>query len=462
MASGDKGHSAPPHTFHRLFIANRGEVAVRVMRACDLLGIVPVLAVSEADRGAAYTQGREAVCVGPGRSSESYLAMERLVQAAKQSGCKALHPGWGFLAANPVFASLCESHGVTLIGPPAHVMHLMGKKTPAKRAMARAGLDVIPGSDGVLAGLSEAREVAAATGFPVLIKAESGGGGRGMRVARSADDLDDAFTSAQREAQGAFGDPRVYMERLVEGGRHVEIQVIADRHGNVCHMGERDCTVQRKHQKLIEESPSPALGDELRARTLELAASATRSIGYVGAGTMEFLLDGDTLRFMEMNTRLQVEHPVSEMRTGMDLVQEQIRVAAGHHLSFAQADVTFSGHAIECRINAEDPAQDFRPSPGTITDWQLPPDAPDLRIETHVAPGYVVPPFYDSLICKVIAHGKDREAARKRMISALKELRCIGIHTTIPMHLQILESEAFRTGDYDTRHIPGLDDGGKA
>ncbi len=462
MASAPKGRSAAPRTFHRLFVANRGEVAVRVARACDAMDIVPVLAVSEADRAAAYTNGRETVCIGPGRSSESYLAMDRLVQAAKQSGCTALHPGWGFLAENPVFAALCETHGVTFVGPPAHVMHLMGKKTPAKRAMARAGLDVIPGSDGVLSNLEQARAVARDVGFPVLIKAESGGGGRGMRIARSDAELEEAFEGAQREAQGAFGDPRVYMERLVEGGRHVEIQVIADRHGNVCHLGERDCTVQRKHQKLIEESPSPALSDSLRSRTLELAARAARSIGYVGAGTMEFLLDGDTLRFMEMNTRLQVEHPVSEMRTGVDLVVEQIRVAAGHRLGFDQGAVSFRGHAIECRINAEDPDKDFRPSPGKISEWVPPPAAEDLRIETHVAPGYVVPPFYDSLICKVIVWGADREAARKRMLEALGQLRCVGVKTTIPMHSKILESEAFKTGDYDTRRIPGFDDGGKA
>jgi acetyl-CoA carboxylase biotin carboxylase subunit len=462
MARASKGRSTAVRTFHRLFIANRGEVAVRVARACDAMGIVPVLAVSEADRGAAYTEGREAVCVGPGRSSESYLAMGRLVQAAKQSGCTALHPGWGFLAENPAFAALCETHGVTFIGPPAHVMHLMGKKTPAKRAMAHAGLDVIPGSDGVLADLDAARRVAAEVGFPVLIKAESGGGGRGMRIAQTDADLDEAFQGAQREAQGAFGDPRVYMERLVEGGRHVEIQVLADRHGNVCHLGERDCTVQRKHQKLIEESPSPALSDGLRARTLELAAKAAASIGYVGAGTMEFLLDGDTLRFMEMNTRLQVEHPVSEMRTGVDLVVEQIRVAAGHRLGLSQDDVSFTGHAIECRINAEDPEQDFRPSPGKISEWVPPPPAEDLRIETHVAAGYVVPPFYDSLICKIIVRGPDREAARMRMLEALGQLRCVGVKTTVAMHAKILQSEAFKSGNYDTRRIPGFDDGGKA
>ena len=445
-----------PLLFHRVLIANRGEIAVRIARACDALGVTPVLAVSEADRDATYTHGRETVCLGAGRSAESYLDMVKVVQAAKQTRCSALHPGWGFLSENPTFAALCEAHGVTFIGPPAHAMHLMGKKTPAKRAMGAAGLTLIAGSDGVLSGLDEARSVAERVGFPVLIKAESGGGGRGMRIARGPDELEEAFTGAQREAAVAFGDDRVYLERLLEGGRHVEIQIMADRYGNVCHLGERDCTVQRKHQKLIEESPSPAISAEERARTAELARHAAASIGYVGAGTMEFLMDDTgTLRFMEMNTRLQVEHPVTEMRTGIDLAVEQLRVAAGNPLSFAQSDVRFDGHAIECRINAEDPAQDFRPSPGTITVWQPPPASEHLRVDTHVAEGYKVPPFYDSLICKLIVKGSDREDARRRMIEALGALHVEGIKTTVPMHLAVLRSEAFVSGRYDNRNIPG-------
>ncbi|MFW5921337.1 MAG: biotin carboxylase N-terminal domain-containing protein, partial [Polyangiales bacterium] len=337
-------------TFHRLFVANRGEVAARIGRACDALGITPVFGVSEADRDAPYTRDRETVLLGPSRASESYLDPVRLVQAAKQARCSALHPGWGFLAENPLFASLCETHGVTFVGPPAHVMHLMGNKTPAKRAMARAGLSLIPGSDGVLRDAKHAREVAEQSGFPVLLKAESGGGGRGMRIARSAGEVEQAYADAAAEARAAFGDARVYLERLVEKGRHVEIQILADRYGNVVHLGERDCTIQRNHQKLVEESPSPSLDDAERERTCTAAARAAASIGYVGAGTMEFLLDeGGTLRFMEMNTRLQVEHPVTEMRSGVDLMAEQIRVAAGHPLPFAQDDVTLKGHAIECR-----------------------------------------------------------------------------------------------------------------
>jgi acetyl-CoA carboxylase biotin carboxylase subunit len=442
--------------FRRLLIANRGEVAVRVAKACDELGIVPVMAVSEADRDAPYTRGREVVCLGPSRSSESYLNATRVVQAAKQARCSALHPGWGFLSENPVFAALCETHGVTFVGPPPHVMHLMGKKTPAKRAMREAGLQVIPGSDGVIGSPEEAREISAQVGYPVLIKAESGGGGRGMRIARSAAELDEAYAGARREAAAAFGDDRVYLERLLEGGRHVEIQVMADRYGNVCQLGERDCSVQRKHQKLIEESPSPVLAQPERARTVELARRAARAIGYVGAGTMEFLLDeSGTLRFMEMNTRLQVEHSVTEMRAGIDLCVEQIRVAAGARLSFSQTDIKLRGHAIECRINAEDPSRDFRPSPGTISVWEPPAESGRVRVDTHVAPGYKVPPYYDSLLCKVIVHGDDREAARLLMIEALKQFRCEGVSTTIPMHIAVLESEAFITNRYDTRAVPG-------
>ncbi len=442
--------------FKKVFIANRGEVAVRVARACEAMGITPVLAVSEADRDATYTQGRETVCLGPARSSLSYLDPERALQAAKQSGCTALHPGWGFLSENPRFAAMCEAHGIAFIGSPAHVMHLMGKKTPAKRAMAAAGLDLIPGSDGVLKDLAELEAVADHIGFPMLIKAESGGGGRGMRIARAKEELAEAFNSAQQEAQGAFGDARVYVERLIEKGRHIEIQVLADKYGNVVHLGERDCTVQRKHQKLIEESPSPALSLAERARVLELARAATASIGYVGAGTMEFLQDDHgMLRFMEMNTRLQVEHTVSEMRTDVDLVKEQLLVAAGHPLDLKQADIEFTGHAIECRINAEDPNQDFRPSPGEITRWETPEQGPELRIDTHVQSGYVVPPHYDSLICKVITRGDDRKAAIANMIAALSAIKCEGVDTTILMHLSVLGSPDFQSGNYDTSGIPG-------
>ncbi len=449
-------------TFHRLLIANRGEVAARIARTCDLMGITPVFAASEADKGAPYTKNREVVVLGPARSAQSYLSVTRVVQAAVQSGCTALHPGWGFLAEDPTLSALCETHGVTFIGPPAHVMHLMGKKTPAKDAMGKAGLRLIPGSDGVLSGVAEAQTVAEKIGFPILMKAQSGGGGRGMRIARSADEVQQAFEEARAEAAAAFGDERVYMEKLIERGRHIEIQMMADRYGNVVHIGERDCTVQRNHQKLIEESPAPVLNPEERARTLAAAVKATRDIGYVGAGTMEFLQDPDgNLRFMEMNTRLQVEHCVSEMRSGLDLVRMQIEVAAGHKLSLTQDDIPLQGHAIECRINAEDPTQNFRPSPGTLSKWQIP-SGEGIRVDTHVAEGYKVPPHYDSLICKVIAHGRDRNEACDRMIEALCNLVCEGVPTTIPMHLTILKSEDFRNSNYDTGAIPGWPAPGKA
>lgn len=442
--------------FRRLFIANRGEVAVRIARACDELGITPVFGVSEADRDASYLQGREHVLLGPGRAASSYLDMQRIVQAAKQSRCSALHPGWGFLSENPAFAALTEQHGIIFVGPPAHVMALMGRKTPAKNAMRDAGLTLIPGSDGVLRDADAAWDAAERTGYPVLFKAESGGGGRGMRIARHRDEVRAAFDDARSEAAAAFGDPRVYMEKLLEGGRHVEIQVLADRLGHVIHVGERDCSVQRNHQKLIEESPSPVVSSEERNRTLAAAVRAARSIGYVGAGTMEFLMDEDgVLRFMEMNTRLQVEHPVSEMRSGLDLMVEMIRVAAGHPLRVTQDEVELRGHSIECRINAEDPENEFRPSPGTITEWILP-AGDGVRVDTHVTRGSVVPPFYDSLIAKVIVHAASREAAIEKMIAALSDMAVGGIKTTIPMHLAVLNSAEFRESRYDTRRIPGF------
>jgi acetyl-CoA carboxylase, biotin carboxylase subunit len=445
-----------PASFHRLFIANRGEVATRVARTCDRLGITPVFAVSEADRDAPYTRGRETILVGPARAALSYLDPVKLVDAAVSARCSALHPGWGFLAESPLLASLCRQHGVTFIGPPPDVMQLMGKKTPARRAMAAAGLPLIPGSLGILADADEARAIADKVGYPVLLKADAGGGGRGMRVARSAVDLPSAFAEASAEAAAAFGDGRLYLEHLIVGGRHVEIQILADRHGHAVHLGERDCTIQRNHQKLIEESPAPFLDPAERGRALAAAVEAARRIGYVGAGTIELLLDpGGTLRFMEMNTRLQVEHPVSEMRSGVDIVAEQIQIAAGHRLRLRQEEIRLDGHAIECRINAEDPFADFRPSPGRISRWQAPATSPDLRIDTHVESGYQVPPHYDSLLCKLIARGPDRQAAIDRMLAALDGLVCEGVPTTIPMHQAILQSAALREGRYDTRTIPG-------
>jgi acetyl-CoA carboxylase biotin carboxylase subunit len=451
--------------FHRILIANRGEVAVRVARACDTLGMTPVFAVSEADRAAPYTRDREVVVLGPGRAAQSYLDVERVVQAAVQTHCTALHPGWGFLSENPLLATLCAQHGVTFIGPPPHVTTLMGSKTRAKAAMRAAGMQVIPGSDGVLRDVDHAKQVASDVGYPVLFKAENGGGGRGMRIARSAEDVERAYGEAQAEARAAFGGDRVFLERLVETGRHVEIQVFADRYGNAVHLGERDCTVQRNHQKLIEESPSPAISQDLRAATCAAAARAAASVGYVGAGTMELLLDIDgaggrpagamgVLRFMEMNCRLQVEHTVSEERTGKDLVIAQIEIAAGKRLAWKQDDIPLTGHVIECRINAEDPSKGFQPAPGTITEWR-PPSGDGIRVDTHVESGYVVPPFYDSLLAKLIVKGANRDDAIAKMLAALRAFHVAGVPTTIPMHVAILESEPFRTGNYDTRAIPG-------
>jgi acetyl-CoA carboxylase, biotin carboxylase subunit len=444
---------APP-LFHRILIANRGEVAVRVARACEQLGITPVFAASEADRGAPYLRGREVIVLGPGRAAHSYLDVEAVVQAAVQARATALHPGWGFLSENPLLATLCAQHGVTFIGPPPQVTALMGSKTRAKAVMRAAGLEVIPGSDGVLGSPAEAREVAARIGFPVLFKAENGGGGRGMRIARAEAEVEAAYAEAQAEARAAFGGDRVYLEKLVEGGRHIEIHIFADRYRHAVHLGERDCTVQRNHQKLIEESPSPALGADLRAATCTAAARAAAAVGYAGAGTIELLLDGDVLRFMEMNCRLQVEHTVSEERTGKDLVIAQIEVAAGRPLAWRQSDIALAGHVIECRINAEDPAHNFQPAPGTITEWQ-PPSGDGIRVDTHVTAGYVVPPFYDSLLAKLIVRAADRQAAIERMIAALSAFRVAGVPTTIPMHLAILRSPAFREGRHDTRSIPG-------
>lgn len=456
--------------FHRILVANRGEVASRVSRTCHRLGIIPVFAVSEADLGASYLTAPDGsdeayVLLGKARAADSYLHMEKIVQAAVQTGCTAVHPGWGFLSENPRFAALCEAHGVTFVGPPASAMALMGKKTPAKKAMAKAGLTLIPGSDGVLADADAAEAVANEVGYPVLLKAESGGGGRGMRIARSQNEVRQAFEDARAEAVAAFGDDRVYLEKLVEGGRHVEIQIMADRYGNVIHVGERDCTVQRNHQKLIEESPAPTLDAEERARTLEIAKDAARSIGYVGAGTMEFLLDDGVLRFMEMNTRLQVEHSVSEVRSGLDLVELQLRVAAGQPLQITQDDVELKGHAIECRINAENPRDGFRPAPGEVELWDAP-GGPELskdgvRVDTHIQTGSVVSPHYDSLLCKVITYGETRDEACDRMIDALAKLRCDGLPTTAQMHQTILADAAFRAGDYDNGGIPGWPPAGK-
>ena len=445
--------------FQRCLIANRGEVAVRIARGCRELGIEPVGVYSEADRGAAWLSAMaESVCLGPASAAQSYLHAERIVQAALQTRCGALHPGWGFLAEDARFAALCAQHGVVFVGPSPSVMARMGVKTPAKRAMHEAGVPVVPGSLEPLPDLDAVRACAKETGFPALLKAERGGGGRGMRLVHSEDELEEAFLSASSEALSAFGSGAMYMERYLAGGRHVEVQVIADGHGRALHLFERDCSVQRRHQKLIEEAPCPLLSESERAELGTLAANAALAIGYRGAGTIEFMRAADgEMYFLEMNTRLQVEHPVTEMLCGLDIVDLQLRVAADGALPLEQEDVRLDGHAIECRINAEDPSQDFRPSPGHIGAFDFPDDRGPgrLRVDTHLAAGERVSPHYDSLVAKVIAHGADREEAIQTLIACLSNARVEGISTTIPLHLAVLQSDAFRSNEYDTSAIPG-------
>ncbi len=444
--------------FRRLLIANRGEVATRIARACRELGVTPVGVASEADLGAGWlAQMDEVVCLGPAAARESYNDRERVLQAALQTRCAALHPGWGFLAEDPTFATLCAQHGIAFVGPPAGVMERLGRKAPAKQAMRAAGLSVIPGPDGILASVEEALEGARECGYPVILKADAGGGGRGMRVCRDDDELRRAFGEASAEAEAAFSSGALYLERCLEGGRHIEVQVMADRGGRAVHLGERECSIQRHHQKLIEESPSPALDREAAADLGRLAVRATATIGYVGAGTIEFLRDPDgALHFMEMNARLQVEHPVTELVTGVDIVQEQLRIAAGCDLTI-DGDVAPTGHAIECRINAEDPAAGFRPTPGRLEVFELPTDVGSgcVRVDTHLARGDEVSPYYDSLLAKVLTRGETRAEAIDTMLAALGAARIEGVSTTIPLHLAVLDSTEFRSGEYDTRSIPG-------
>ena len=438
--------------FHRVFIANRGEVAARMVRACQELGIEAVCGASTADLEAGYPyleQAAEVVCLGPGPAAQSYLAMERLIQAAKQTRCSALHPGWGFLAENARFASLCVQHGVQFIGPAPGVMDRMGRKVASREAAQAAGLPVVPGSDGLLADAEEAVRVAEAVGYPVALKADAGGGGRGIRRCDNADEVRVAFEEASREAAAAFGDAALYLEKYLEGGRHIEFQVFGDGHGNAIHLGERECSIQRRHQKLIEEAGSPALDDEQRAHYGALSAQATAHWRYAGAGTMEYLRAEDgQLYFLEMNTRLQVEHPVTEQITGLDLAQWQFRIAAGQSLPLAQHDVSWKGHAIEVRINAEDPDQDFRPAPGTLDHFEIAGEG--IRVDTHLAPGSKIPPHYDSLIAKVIATGDSREQALERLEQALAGAQVKGVPTTIPLHRAVLAHEDFRAGNCDT------------
>jgi len=438
----------------KLLIANRGEIALRILRSCREMGIATVAVYSTVDKNALHVQlADEAVCVGDSPSSKSYLNIPNILAAATSRGVDAIHPGYGFLAENDRFAEICGDHGLIFVGPSPHSIRSMGDKSTAKSTMQKVGVPTVPGSEGLLESISEASQLASGMGYPVMIKATAGGGGRGMRLVGQPDELDNLFKAAQGEAEAAFGNPGLYMEKFIDRPRHVEVQILADRFGNVVHLGERDCSIQRRHQKLLEESPSPALDDHLRLKMGEAAVAAAKCINYEGAGTVEFLLDRDgNFYFMEMNTRIQVEHPVTELVTGMDLISEQLRIAGGEKLKFSQSDIKLEGHAIECRINAEDPSHNFRPSPGKITGW-LPPGGPGVRVDSHVYTGYDIPPFYDSLIGKLIVWGRDREAALKRMERALNECAVTGITTTIDFHLQLLKRKEFIKGDVHTKFV---------
>ena len=438
----------------KVLIANRGEIALRILRSCRELGISTVAVYSTVDSTALHVQlADEAVCVGEGPSNKSYLNIPNILAAATSRGVDAIHPGYGFLAENDRFAEMCRDHGITFIGPSPHAIRSMGDKSTAKSTMQTVGVPTVPGSEGLLPNPEAAAELAAAMGYPVMIKATAGGGGRGMRLVPSPDQLVKLYKAAQGEADAAFGNPGLYMEKFIDRPRHVEVQILADRHGNVVHLGERDCSIQRRHQKLLEEAPSPALDPELRRRMGEAAVAAARSINYEGAGTVEFLLDrSGGFYFMEMNTRIQVEHPVTEMVTGIDLIAEQLRIAGGEPISVRQEDIQMNGHAIECRINAEDAQHNFRPAPGRITGW-LPPGGPGVRVDSNVYTGYDIPPFYDYLIGKLIIWAPNRPAALKRMKRALNECAITGIPTTVDFHLRMLDRPEFQRGDVHTKFV---------
>ena len=440
--------------FRKVLIANRGEIALRVIRACRELGVATLAVFSEADEASLHVAfADEAVCVGPPPAVQSYLAMDNLIMAALTHGADAIHPGYGFLAENADFSRLCAENALTFIGPGPESIELMGDKAAARATMTAAGVPVTPGSDGVIADADQAAEVARAIGLPVMIKASAGGGGKGIRIVHDPAALAAAVRQAQNEAQAAFGNGAVYVERYIAAPRHVEIQVLADGEGHAIHLGERDCSIQRRHQKLIEEAPSPAVSPELRARMGKAAVEAALAAGYKGAGTVEFLLDpSGHFYFMEMNTRVQVEHCVTEMVTGIDIVKTGIRVAAGEGLGLDQDDVVMSGHAIEFRINAEDPARGFLPSPGTVTVWG-PPGGPWVRLDSHVYQGYAVPPFYDSLLGKLIVWGRDRDEALARGRWALDGFRVEGVATTIPFHRRVLDHPRFIAGAVSTHFI---------
>ncbi|HGY90957.1 MAG TPA: acetyl-CoA carboxylase biotin carboxylase subunit [Planctomycetes bacterium] len=443
--------------FRRILVANRGEIALRIIRACKELGVESVVVYSEADEDALYRRfADETICIGPPPSASSYLDIPRIISAAEVANVDAIHPGYGFLSENSDFADICRSCKIAFIGPSPETIAMVGHKARAKDLARRAEVPVVPGSDGLVDNDEDAVGIAADIGYPVMIKAAAGGGGRGMRIAHSELVLKKEFMAARTESQAAFNDGSLYLEKFIERPRHVEVQILSDHHGNVVHLGERDCSTQRRHQKLIEEAPCPVLTDELRRKMGEAAVRLTRAAEYTNAGTVEFLLDANgDFYFMEMNSRLQVEHPVTEMITGIDLVKEQIRIAAGEPLSFSQEDVEIRGHAIECRINAEDPDRNFRPSPGRVGLY-VPPGGPGVRVDSHLFSNYMIPSHYDSMVAKVIVHRATREEAIASMERALSEFVVEGIKTTIPLYHRILRHASFRAADIDTSFVEKL------
>ena len=439
----------------KILVANRGEIALRIIRACQELGINSVAVYSEADEEALHVRhADEAVNIGPPPAGKSYLDVEAILEAARETGADAVHPGYGFLAENAGFAAACRDAGLVFVGPASEAIEKMGNKSAARRLAEEADVPVVPGSEEA-ASADAAVETAGEIGYPVMVKAAAGGGGRGIRVAENEEELRESVRVAKREAESAFGDGSIYLEKFLAGPRHVEVQVMADHEGNVIHLYERECSMQRRRQKVLEEAPSPGISDGTREKICEAAVRLARASGYANAGTVEFLVDGDDFYFIEMNTRIQVEHPVTEMLTGVDLVKEQILVASGEPLGLEQEDVPFVGHAIEFRINAEDPDQDFMPSPGEITSLEVP-GGPGVRIDSAIYQGYKIPPFYDSLVGKLIVWGLDREEAIHRSGRALREYRLEGIKTTIPLHLRLLEEDAFRSGEYHTGYLEEL------
>ncbi len=444
---------------NKLLIANRGEIAVRIIRACREMGIETVAVYSQADEDALHVQlADEAVCIGPASSKDSYLNMANIISATVMCGADAIHPGFGFLSENARFVEMCQKCHITFVGPSAELIHKMGNKSEARKTMMEAGIPVVPGTKEAVYDVTEALELAQEIGFPVMIKASSGGGGKGMRISWNREDFEENFQMAQMESVGSFADDAMYIEKYIESPRHIEFQILADKFGHVIHLGERDCSIQRRHQKVLEESPSAALDEDLRRRMGEAAVKAAKAVGYENAGTIEFLLDKNkNFYFMEMNTRIQVEHPVTEAVTDIDLIKNQIRIAEGQPLRYEQEDVRISGHAIECRINAENPKKGFIPSPGKVTRLHLP-GGKGIRVDTAMYAGYTIPPYYDSMIAKLIVHGKSRKEAIKKMKSALSEFIVEGVDTNIDFQLEIMNHPEFVEGNIDTSFIEHMDD----